>query len=147
MAKAVEFRHFKPANSRDDLIRRIEAAPQEHADAILEAYDLLESLHQKGILSALNGALRASDTVIDKVTDAVSSKEAVNAVRIGLLLGNLLSSVDVDRVHTLLTSPEKKSPSLLSLVGQMNNEDVRRGMSVGLSLLGVFGASLARTEK
>lgn len=147
MAKAVEFRHFKPANSRDDLIRRIEAAPEEHADAILEAYDLLESLHQKGILSALNGALRASDTVIDKVTDAVSSKEAVNAVRIGLLLGNLLSSVDVDRVHTLLTSPEKKSPSLLSLVGQMNNEDVRRGMSVGLSLLGVFGASLARTEK
>jgi len=68
-------------------------------------------------------------------------------VRIGLLLGNLLNSVDVDRVHTLLASPEKKSPSLLSLVGQMNNEDVRRGMSVGLSLLGVFGAALARTEK
>jgi len=147
MAKAVEFRHFKPANSRDDLIRRIEAAPQEHADAILEAYDLLESLHEKGILSALNGALRASDTVIDKVTDAVSSKEAVNAVRIGLLLGNLLNSVEVDRVHSLLTSPEKKSPSLISLVGQMNNEDVRRGMSVGLSLLGVFGAALARTKK
>ncbi|WP_047497253.1 DUF1641 domain-containing protein [Terriglobus sp. TAA 43] len=147
MAKAVEFRHFKPANSRDDLIRRIEAAPQEHADAILEAYDLLESLHEKGILSALNGALRASDTVIEKVTDVVSSKEAVNAVRIGLLLGNLLSAVEVDRVHTLLTSPEKKAPSLISLVGTMNNEDVRRGMSVGLSLLGVFGAALARTEK
>ncbi len=146
MAKAVEFRHFKPADSRDDLIRRIEAAPQEHADAILEAYDLLESLHEKGILSALNGALRASDTVIDKVTDAVSSKEAVNAVRIGLLLGNLLSSVEVDRIHTLLTSPEKKSPSLISLVGQMNNEDVRRGLSVGLSLLGVFGAALPRNE-
>jgi uncharacterized protein YjgD (DUF1641 family) len=147
MAKAVEFRHFKPADSRDDLIRRIEAAPQEHADAILEAYDLLESLHEKGILSALNGALRASDTVIDKVTDAVSSKEAVNAVRIGLLLGNLLSSVEVDRIHALLSSPEKKAPSLISLVGQMNDEDVRRGMSVGLSLLGVFGAALARTEK
>ena len=35
MSIAVDFREFRPRNSRDDLIRRVEQAPVEHAEAVL----------------------------------------------------------------------------------------------------------------
>jgi hypothetical protein len=38
MAVAVEFREFTPKNSRNDLMRRLEQAPEEHAEAILSAW-------------------------------------------------------------------------------------------------------------
>jgi hypothetical protein len=55
MAIAVDFREFTPADSREDLIRRVEQAPVEHAEAVLAAYDLLQRLHEKGLLDLLNG--------------------------------------------------------------------------------------------
>jgi len=143
MAKAVEFRTFKPTNSREDLIRLIEAAPQAHADAVLEAYDLLENLHQKGILSALNGALGASNTLINKAVDIVSSKEAVSATRVGLMFAKLLSSIDANQVSSILESSTAEPPSLFAIAMRSNTKNVRRGLSVGLSLLGVFGSLLA----
>jgi hypothetical protein len=57
MAVAVDFRDFKPVDSREDLIRRVEQAPIEHAAAVLAAYDLLQLLHEKGLLDLLNGLL------------------------------------------------------------------------------------------
>jgi hypothetical protein len=63
MAVAVEFRTFKPYNSREDLIRRIKAAPQEHAQAVLQVHDLLENLREKCILAALNCAVSSGDVV------------------------------------------------------------------------------------
>lgn len=143
MAVAVEFRNFKPLNSREDLIRRIEAAPQEHAQAVLEAYDLLENLHRKGIFSALNGALEASDTLINHIVGIVSSKEAVTATRIGLTLINLLSSLDANQISKILTESKEEPPSLLAIAKLANTKDARRGMATGLSLLSAFGAALA----
>ena len=57
MAIAVEFREFTPKNSRNDLIRRLEVAPEKHAEAILAAYELLQRLHEKGLIDIANGLL------------------------------------------------------------------------------------------
>ena len=45
MAKPVAYRVFTPPDTREELKRRIDAAPAEHADAILSAYRLLEEAH------------------------------------------------------------------------------------------------------
>lgn len=79
MAVAVEFRTFKPYNSREDLIRRIKAAPQEHAQAVLPVYDLLENLPEKCILADLNGAVSTGDVVINCLVGLVSSEKAIPA--------------------------------------------------------------------
>jgi hypothetical protein len=97
MAVAVDFREFAPVDSRGDLVRRVEQAPIEHAEAVLAAYDLLQRLHKKGLLDLLNGLLSAGDTVVNHVVDVVSSKEMVTALRIGLIFSNLL-----DLVHAML---------------------------------------------
>jgi hypothetical protein len=79
MAKAVAFREFTPRNSRDDLMRKVDQAPVEHAEAVLAAYDLLQRLHEKGLIDLLSGLLSAGDTVVDRIVDVISSKEMVTA--------------------------------------------------------------------
>jgi uncharacterized protein YjgD (DUF1641 family) len=146
MAMAVDFREFTPADSREDLIRRVEQAPVEHAEAVLAAYDLLQRLHEKGLLDLLNGLLSAGDTVVDRVVDVVSSKEMVTALRIGLIFSNLLSSIDPDALHAALNGAGKEPPSLLALGKQATSKDARRGMAAAVGLLNVFGAALSKQQ-
>jgi uncharacterized protein YjgD (DUF1641 family) len=146
MAVAVDFREFTPVDSREDLIRRVEQAPVEYAEAVLAGYDLLQRLHEKGLLDLLNGLLSAGDTVVNRVVDVVSSKEMVTALRIGLILSNLLSSIDADALHAVVAGVGKETPSLLALGKQATLKDARRGMAAAVGLLNVFGAALSRQQ-
>jgi uncharacterized protein YjgD (DUF1641 family) len=142
MAVAVEFGTYTPPDSRLDLVRRIESAPREHAEAILEAYDLLQRLHDTGALGLVNGLLSAEDTVIAKVSDVVSSRQAVTALRIAMILGSALTSIDADRVHAAVMEAETRTPSLWRLLRTACSKEVRRAAGLGLSLAQIFGASL-----
>jgi uncharacterized protein YjgD (DUF1641 family) len=146
MAAAVDFREFTPADSREDLIRRVERAPIEHAEAVLAAYDLLQRLHEKGLLDLLNGVLSAGDTVVDRVVDVVSSKEMVTALRIGLMFSNLLTQIDADALHAVIEEAGKETPSLLALGKQAASKDARRGLATAVGLLNVFGAALSKQQ-
>ena len=147
MAIAVDFRTFTPEDSRGDLVRRIEDAPAEHAQAVLAAYDLLEGLHEKGILALLSGLLSAGDSVVNQAVGLVSSKEAVTALRTGLIFGGLLKSLDADKLHQVLATSQEP-PSLLAIASQMMSKDARRGLAAGVGLLQIFGKALeaAQTE-
>jgi uncharacterized protein YjgD (DUF1641 family) len=125
-----------------DLLRRIESAPKEHAEAVLEAYDVLQRLHDTGALALVNGLLSAEDTVIAKVTDMVSSKQAVTALRIAMVLGSALTSIDADRVHAAVTEAETRTPSLWNLLRTACSKEVRKAAGLGLALAQIFGASL-----
>jgi uncharacterized protein YjgD (DUF1641 family) len=149
MAIAVDFRKFTPRNSREDLIRKVEQAPVEHAEAVLAAYDLLQRLHEKGMIDLLNGLLSAGDTVVDRVVDVISSTEVVTALRMALTFVNLLSVIDPDELHTVISNAGKETPSLLTIGKQATSKDARRGMAAAVGLLTVFGAALGKqqTEK
>jgi uncharacterized protein YjgD (DUF1641 family) len=142
MAIAVEFHTYTPPDSRLDLVRRIESAPREHAAAVLEAYDLLQRLHDTGALGLLNGLLSAEDTVIGKVSDVVSSKQAVTALRIALILGNVLTSIDADSVHAAVEQAQTQTPSVWKLFRSACSKDVRQAAGLGLSMARIFGAAL-----
>jgi uncharacterized protein YjgD (DUF1641 family) len=146
MAVAVDFREFTPVDSREDLIRRVEQAPIEHADALLATYDLLQRLHDKGLLDLLNGLLSAGDTVVERVVDVVSSKEMVTALRIGLIFSNLLNSIDADALHAVVAGVGKEAPSLLALGKQAASKDARRGLATAVGLLNLFGAALNKQQ-
>lgn len=146
MAVAVDFREFTPVDSRADLVRRVERAPIEHAEAVLAAYDLLQRLHEKGLLDLLNGLLSAGDTVVEHVVDVVSSKEMVTALRIGLIFSNLLNSIDADALHAVVAGAGKETPSLLALGKQAASKDARRGLATAVGLLNLFGAALNKQQ-
>jgi putative oxidoreductase len=146
MANPVEFRQFTPSDSRGDLMRRLDQAPAQHAEALLEGYDLLQRLHEKGLIDLANGLLSASDTVTERLVDVASSKQAVAGLRIALMFSNLLNEIDTDRVHTLLTGADDKAPSLVTIARTAVSEDARRGMAAGVGLLEVFGKALHRSS-
>ena len=142
MATAVDYREFTPRNSREDLIRKVEQAPVAHAEAVLAAYDLLQRLHEKGIIDLLSGLLSAGDTVVDRVVDVISSREMVTALRIALIFSNLLSSIEPDKLHAVISNAGKDAPSLLAIGKQATSKEARRGMAAAVGLLNVFGEAL-----
>jgi uncharacterized protein YjgD (DUF1641 family) len=142
MAVAVDFREFTPQNSRNDLIRRVEQAPVEHAEAVLAAYDLLKRLHEKGMIELLNGVLAAGDTVVERVVDLISSREMITALRMVLMLSNLMNSINPDELHAVISNADKETPSLFAIGKQAASKDARRGMAAAVSLLELLGKAL-----
>jgi uncharacterized protein YjgD (DUF1641 family) len=142
MASPVEFRTYTPADSRADLMRRIEAAPREHAEAILEGYELLQRLHDAKVIAALNGVLGAGETVVAQVVDVVSSKPAIGALRLAVILGGIVTSVNAERVHKAAAEARSGTPSWFSLLRLVFSTDVRRALGLGLSLLNIVGGGL-----
>jgi uncharacterized protein YjgD (DUF1641 family) len=146
MAVAVDFRSFTPVDARVDLIKKVEGAPVEHAEAVLAAYELLQQLHEKGILELLTGLLAAGDTVVNHVVGVISSPQAVTATRLGLMMVNLLGSIDADKITAALAAGSKEPPTLLAIGKQATSKEARRGMAVAVGLLNVLGAALDKQQ-
>jgi hypothetical protein len=54
-----------PRDPREELRYRLQDAPVEHAEAILDSYELLQDLHDRGVFQLLRGALEASDKIVE----------------------------------------------------------------------------------
>ena len=125
MAQPVPFRRYIPEDTKDDLTRKVEAAPTEHAEAVLSGYQLLQQLHDTGTLNLLRGMFGAGDAVVNHVVNIVSAPEMVNILRNGLSLGTMASNIDPDALHTAIHGkPEERSakaPSMWSLLKKMRN--------------------------
>src|ERR1700748_3602106 len=88
MAKPIE---FKPVtvNFKADLQRRLEKAPDEHAAALLAAYDVLEAAYDQGLLDILHGLIESKDTIISTVAPFARQPKGADAIR------NLLSAAKI----------------------------------------------------
>lgn len=145
MAAAVEFRTFQPVDLREDLLRKVADAPAKHAEAVLAAYDLLERLHEKDVLSLLSGMLAAKDTLIDHAAGLVSSREMVNVLRLSLIAGKMLDKIDPDALSSVLHEAEGDPPSFWTIARRMTSKDARRAMGLFGAILNLFGSAIAKT--
>ena len=149
MTVPVEFRTFTPEDSRLDLQRRIASAPREHAEAILESYELLQRLHDCGALAIANGLLSAGPSVIGKITDVVSSAPAVTTLRLGLTLGKIATAIDANHVEQIVAD-SAAPPSWWRIIRLAFKRETREALGFSLGLLVAFGAAIAgqrRSEK
>ncbi len=148
MAQPVPFRRFIPPDTRDDLARRIDEAPRDHAEALLSSLQLLQQLHDTGTLDLLRGAVGAGDAVVNHVVDIISTPEMVIALRNLLALSKVLASIDPDALHVAIEGrPEErggKPPSLLAIGKQMNTDEARLGLSAAVRLLKAFGGAIKK---
>ena len=145
MAKPVAYRVFTPPDAREELKRKIDEAPAEHADAILSGYRLLEQAHESGTLELLRGALAAQDSIINHVVGMVSQPEMVNGLRNLIVLGKVLGNIN-QTLETGISGDDKAKrrhapPSIFTLVSRMNTPDARRGIEVAVGLLAALGAA------
>ena len=124
--------------------------PAPHAEAIDSALDLLQRLHDRGVLDLLRALVGAGDQVVDIVTTAVNSPDAIRGMRNFLLLTKFFATIPTDVLSRLAQAAtegaarEKSAepPSLLQLMRRMNAPDARHGMAVFLDLLESVGKGL-----
>jgi uncharacterized protein YjgD (DUF1641 family) len=138
----------KKADPRVELQRRLEAAPNEHAEALLVAYDVLEEAHNQGLLDALHGALKAKDTIISLLAQHAAHPANMNALRHIIAVGQMLGSFDPEPISAFAREAytvaenerrESKPPSLWQLFKRVNHPDARRGLSFATSMLAALG--------
>lgn len=148
MAQPIAF-HPK-ANPISANSERLERAPEEHAEALLSALELLQLLHDRGVLNLLRGAVAAGDGLVDTVTTAMDTPESVRAIRNFILLSKFFASIPPNVLKSLLdtvsagANREKahKAPGLLSLLWRLRNEDGRHAASVVIDLFEGIGKGL-----
>jgi uncharacterized protein YjgD (DUF1641 family) len=144
-------------SARDELLERLEQAPATHAEALLAVYDLLQGLHDRGVLDALNGALSSGNFILDTVVETANTPENIRAIRNLLLMSKLLGDIDPDVLGRVVgafpealqqvSSAKTKAPGMLSLLQKFNSEDSRRGMALAASLLESLGKKLGEKRE
>jgi uncharacterized protein YjgD (DUF1641 family) len=150
MAKPIAFKPIT-VDFKADLVRKLEKAPAEHAEALLLAYDVLEEAHKKGLLDLLHGAIGAKDTIFTTLSKYAAQPEGIAAIRNLLTAAKILTELDpevLDRLSKVLShatkehQAEQKAPSLWQLFRRSTCEDSRRGLSFLTTALSGLGKSL-----
>jgi uncharacterized protein YjgD (DUF1641 family) len=147
MAHPIQFKP-QPVDYHKELMGRVEAAPQEHAEALLVAWQLLQTAHDQGLLDLAHGLLGGKDMIAGKLAEAATLPESIAAMRNGIALARILGSLDADMLHRLSRSmdeagrqhrQEEKPPSLWQVLRRATSADARRGLSFLTHLLTGLG--------
>jgi uncharacterized protein YjgD (DUF1641 family) len=150
MANPISFTP-KAVDPKFELQRRLAAAPNEHAEALLVAFDLLEEAHRQGVLDALQGAIGAKDTIVGIIAKYSAEPLSVNAIRNLMVLGKILGTLDPEPLSQLSKEMaaaieshkrEQEPPSLWELFKRATSPDARRGLSFMTLMLSALGRSM-----
>ncbi len=145
-----------PRNPRAELRARLEQAPEEHAEAVLAAYEVLQELHNRGVLDIMRGFLAASDDILEKVVDNIRTPEAIRAIRNLLFWRQILGSIEPEWFKGIFqaipegiaeATAERDQPvSFFRLLRRLTSKDSLRGLTAAVDFLQAFGRHLHSAE-
>jgi uncharacterized protein YjgD (DUF1641 family) len=148
MAKPIPL-ELPPRDSREELGSRVHRAPLEHAEALLAGYEVLQGLHDSGVLELLRGLLGSGDKVLQTAVDATRTPESVRIIRNIVVLLRMLGEIDPDIFDGfVLALPEamrkakeqgKEPPGVLATLNEFRSKDLRRGIVAVNRLLEAWG--------
>jgi uncharacterized protein YjgD (DUF1641 family) len=149
MAQPITFTP-QPIDPHVELMRKVEAAPREHAEALLVAWDVLQTAHDQGILDLVQGLLGGRDIIAGKLATAVAMPETINGIRNLIALGRIASALDPEVLHRLAKAmdqgmqgphPDGSTPSLFRIMRQATSPAGKRGLSFAVQLLVALGTA------
>jgi len=145
-----------PRNPRAELRARLEQAPEEHAEAVLAAYEVLQELHNRGVLDIMRGFLAASDDILEKVVENIRTPEAIRAIRNLLFWRQILGSIEPEWFKGIFqaipegiaeATAERVQPvSFFRLLRRLTSKDSLRGLTAAVDFLQAFGRHLHSAE-
>jgi uncharacterized protein YjgD (DUF1641 family) len=143
-------------NPREELRSRLDSAPTEHAEALLAAYNVLQELHDRGVLEIMRGALAGSDDILGKLVDGARSPEAIRAIRNLLFWQRILGSIEPEWFKALFqaipegiaqaTAERDRPVGLFGLARRLCSKDSLRALAAGMDFLQAFGRHLHLAE-
>ena len=145
--------NLAPRDPRRELDARLQQAPSEHAEAVLAAYEVLQGLHDQGVLELMRGTLGGGEKVLEQVVAVASGPETIRASRNLLLLVQTLAAIDpvllgdltraIPKALVQANAEENRPPGLFKLLSTFLNRDFRRGLAAFNDLLVEFGRNLS----
>lgn len=150
MAEPIQFKIQRDA--REELLRKVENAPAQHAEAVLAAYELLQEAQDHGVLDTLRGAIGAGEAFIGTAADYANTPEGIRTIRNLLAMARLLGDIDPEALHALTSAyaqsqnaPEVQAaepPSVWQTLRRLTSKDSRRT----LAMLAGFTEAFGRTK-
>lgn len=151
MAKPVSY-ELPTRDPQIEFTSRLQNAPQEHAEALLAAYELLQGFHDSGLLELMRGMLGGGEKIVEQAVEVARAPESIRTIRNMLLLARTLGDVDpallrdfssaVPKALAQANADEARPPGLLKLLSTFLNRDFRRGLAAFNDLLVMFGRNL-----
>ncbi len=125
-------------------------ATEQHAEAVETAYEVLQLLHDRGVLNLLRGLLVAGDRVIDTLVEAVDTPESIRAIRNFLLLTKFFGNIRPEVLNNLVLAATEgaqrekshKAPGFFELYRRLRSADTRHALAVTLDLMESVGKGL-----
>jgi uncharacterized protein YjgD (DUF1641 family) len=147
---------FPPRDSAAEWRSRLEKAPVEHAEALLAAYEVLQALHEQGVLEILRGALNAKDQIIETAVTALNTPDAIRAVRNLLFWRRILGGIEPEWFKGLFqaipegiaqATAERNQPvRLWDILRRARSKDSLRAIAAAVDFLEAFGRHLHSLE-
>ncbi len=121
-----------------------------HSEAVASTLELLQLLHDRGVLELLRGLVGAGDQVIELLTGAINSPDSLRAIRNFMLLTKFFGSIPPEVLSSLVRTVEEgadrekahRAPGVLHLLWRLRNENSRHAVAVMLDLLEGMGKGL-----
>jgi uncharacterized protein YjgD (DUF1641 family) len=149
MARPIPAEGFK-RDPREELRSRLEQAPAEHAEAMLAGYEVLQGLHDRGVLELLRGVLGGGDDILQAGVDAMKTPEAIRGLRNLLILTKVSGAIDPDvlkkfaeavpdALAAAAKAQENEPPGFWDSVRLVRSRNLRRGLGMMSGVLEAFG--------
>ena len=132
-----------PAELLEDVLHK-------HTDAIVSALELLQLLHDRGVLDLLRGLVGAGDQLAGILTAAAGAPESLRGMRNFILLTKFFASIPPDVLNSLVRAASEgaerekaqRAPGVLQLLRRAGSENSRHAIAVTLDLLESVGKAL-----
>jgi len=145
-----------PRDPHRELRARLENAPLEHAEALLSLYDLVQDMHDRGILDILRGGLGASDKIIETAVEAAKTPDTIRGIRNLIYWRRILGSIEPEWFRSLFqaipegisqaTAERDRPTGLFKLLWRMRSKESLRGLAAAVDFLESFGRHLPSAE-
>ena len=149
MAEPIDLK-LAPRDPREALYNRLEKAPLEHVEALLAAYEVLQGLHDRGVLELLRGSLGSGDKVLEILVDALNGPAAIRGIRNFMILTRIFGTLGPELLEALaqavpegMAQAEMPEPlGLWKLLKKLSSQDGRRALTALTTVLESLGKSL-----
>jgi uncharacterized protein YjgD (DUF1641 family) len=129
---------------------RLADAVDKHTDAIVSALELLQLMHDRGVLDLLRGLVGAGDRLAGILTAAAGAPESLRGMRNFILLTKFFASIPPEVLDSLVRTAAEgaerekahRAPGVLQLLRRAGSEDSRHAIAVALDLLESVGKAL-----
>jgi uncharacterized protein YjgD (DUF1641 family) len=144
--------HLAPRDPQHELNLLLQEAPTKHAEAILAAYEVLQGMHDQGVLEVMRGTLGGGEKILEQAVAVASGPDAIRVSRNLLLLIKALGEIEpallsdvtraIPKALVQANAEESKPPGLIKLVSTFWNRDFRRGLAAFNDFFVMFGKNL-----